>query len=192
MSWTAARVLGAIRPALLRCTFAALGVLPAGVAACAPAISTTAPTALPSQAAGTAWQFVSERPRATTPPVPDGPFAIVRFDQAAFKELLRGAPLESGPGGVSAGVVLSLPLPDRTFARVRVVESSILAPELAAAFPAIKTYVGQGVDDKTITVRLGWTQNGFHALLLGASGDIYIDPYTPGDLEYCITMRKAK
>jgi len=153
---------------------------------------TTAPSALPVQAPAGPWQFVAERPRAAIKPVVDGPFAIVRFDQAAFKQLLRDAPLESGPGGVSAGVVVSLPLPDHTFARVRVVESPILAPELAAAFPAIKTYVGQGVDDRTITVRLGWTPDGFHALLLGAVGDIYIDPYTPGDLEYCITVRKAK
>lgn len=167
-------------------------LLPAALVACIPAVQSTAPSALPAPSPAGAWQFVAERPNTNVRPAPDGPFAIVRFDQAAFRELLRDAPLESGPGGVSAGVVVSLPLPDRTFARVRVVESPILAPELAAAFPDIKTYVGQGVDDKTVTVRLGWTQNGFHALLLGASGDIYIDPYTPGDLEYCITMRKSK
>jgi len=164
----------------------------ATMAACVAPIHVTAPSALPAQAAAGAWQFVAERPNTTVRPTPDGPFAIVRFDQAAFRALLRDAPLESGPGGVSAGVVLALPLPDLTFARVRVVESPMLAPELAAAFPDIKTYVGQGVDDKTITVRLGWTQNGFHAQLLGGSGDIYIDPYAPGDLEYYITMRKSK
>ena len=164
----------------------------AATAACTRPIQTTTPSALPAQSTAGPWQFVAERPNTGVRPVPDGPFAIVRFDQAAFRQLLRDAPLESAPGGVSAGVVLPLPLPDLTFARVRVVESPMLAPELAAAFPDIKTYVGQGVDDRTITVRLGWTQNGFHAQLLGAAGDIYIDPYQPGDLEYCITMRKAK
>lgn len=169
-----------------------LVLLPVAVAACV-TTGTTAPSPLPAaQSPSGPWQFVAERPNTGVRPVADGPFAIVRFDLAAFKQLLRDAPLETGPGGVAAGVILSLPLPDHTFARVRVVESPILAPELAAAFPDIKTYVGQGVDDKTITVRLGWTQDGFHALLLGAAGDIYIDPYTPGDLEYCITMRKSK
>ena len=175
--------------------FRLLLLMPVALAACVTTIdtvATTAPSALPAQTAAGPWQFVAERPNTAVRPVPDGPFAIVRFDQNAFRQLLRDAPLESGPGGVSAGVVLSLPLPDMTFARVRVVESPMLAPELAAAFPDIKTYVGQGVDDRTITVRLGWTQNGFHAQLLGAAGDIYIDPYQPGDLEYCITMRKAK
>ena len=170
---------------------ASLLVLAPAVAACV-TTGATQSGALPVQSPVGAWQFVAERPNTGVRPVADGPFAIVRFDQAAFRQLLRDAPLESGPGGVSAGVVLSLPLPDHTFARVRVVESPILAPELAAAFPDIKTYVGQGVDDKTMTVRLGWTQDGFHALLLGAAGDIYIDPYAPGDFEYCITMRKAK
>jgi len=170
---------------------ASLLVLAPAVAACV-TTGATESGALPLHSPVRAWQFVAERPNTGIRPVADGPFAIVRFDQAAFRQLLRDAPLESGPGGVSAGVVLSLPLPDHTFSRVRVVESPILAPELAAAFPDIKTYVGQGVDDKTMTVRLGWTQDGFHAMLLGAAGDIYIDPYAPGDFEYCITMRKAK
>lgn len=167
-------------------------------AACVRTVDVSAPSApnvtaaQADRSADAIWQFVGEHPRPSGRPNPTGPYAIVRFDRSAFDRVLQNAPLESGPGGIAAGVIVSLPMPDRTFARVRVAESPILAPELAAQFPEIKTYVGQGVDDGTITVRFGWTQNGFHALVLGASGDISIDPYIPGDLEYCITMRKAK
>ena len=52
-------------------------------------------------------------------------------------------------------------MPDGTFARFRVVESSMLAPELAAAFPDIRTYSGQGLDDPTATTRFGWTRPDF-------------------------------
>lgn len=137
------------------------------------------------------WQFVAVHPRPLDRPASAGPSALVRVDRTAFDRLFRNVPRE-GTVPIDSGVEFYLPSPDRTFVRVRAVESPILAPELAAAYPGIRTYTGQGVDDRTLTVRFGWTERGFHALLLGAAGDISIDAYAPGDLQYCITMRKSK
>ena len=60
-----------------------------------------------------------------------------------------------------------------------------MAPALGAQFPDIQTYRGHGVDDPTATVRLGLTAQGFHAVILSASGTVYITHYgTPGSPLY--------
>jgi hypothetical protein len=133
------------------------------------------------------WEVTRERPRG-----PDfvGEARVVRLNKAAFDALLLRAQTSKGGGG--AEVIVALPMPDGTFSRFRIVESSVLAPELATAFPEIRTYAGQGVDDPVATTRFGWTERGFHAIVIDGSGSAYIDPYEPGDRERYISYRKAK
>jgi len=72
---------------------------------------------------------------------------------------------------------LTLPLPDGSFGRFKIVESPMLEPALAAKYPEIKTYSGRGVDDPTITTRFDLTYNGFQAIILSSQGTILIAPY---------------
>jgi hypothetical protein len=101
------------------------------------------------------------------------------FDLAenSIRGLLDEAPIES-PGVVTADpVTLSIPNPDGIFERFAIVESPILEPELSAKFSDIKTYRGQGIDNPSSTIRLDYTDHGFHAQVLAAdNGDYYIDP----------------
>lgn len=116
------------------------------------------------------------------------PYAILRFDKAAFDAHLKDAGLETDR--TAPGVVFELPMPDGTFQRFRVKESPTLAPELAAAFPDIRTYAGQGLDDPAATTRFGWTAAGFHAIILtGTSGNVYIDTWASGTTDVYLSYR---
>ncbi len=117
-------------------------------------------------------------------------YRTLHLNTNALQQLLQGAPLENSVAARNAQVLLNLPLPNGGFGRFRIVDSPIMAPELAAQFPEIKTYAGQGVDDPTATVRLDWTPAGFHALILSASDTVYIDPQSPGDTAHYISYFK--
>ncbi|MEK6643968.1 MAG: zinc-dependent metalloprotease family protein [Planctomycetota bacterium] len=110
-------------------------------------------------------------------------FHALLLDRQQIMDVLRLAPLESNVGDAkNSDFVMSIPMPDGSFARFRVVESPIMAPELAAQFPTFHTYLGQGVDDPTATIRFDLTPQGFHSQILSPThGASYIDPYTRGD-----------
>ena len=114
-------------------------------------------------------------------------YRTVGLNVEALNTVLAAAPMEFTPAAAVSDVVLELPLPEGGYGRFRIVESPVMAPELAAMFPEITTYAGQGLDDPTATTRLDWTPTGFHAIIFGLSGTIYIDPFSRNDTTHYIS-----
>ena len=113
--------------------------------------------------------------------VPPNFFRTLTLDESAQRRLLRRAPMEFTKAARQTQVVMKLPMPDGTFARFRVEESPVMGSSLAADFPNIRTYRGQGLDDPTATTRFDVTPSGFHAIVLAAPGTVIIEPAARGE-----------
>lgn len=108
--------------------------------------------------------------------IPDR-YKTFRLNSSEWQQKISLAPMEFTPAAANP-VEVKIPMPDGTFERFRIVESPIMAPELAAKFPDIKTYAGKGVDDPSALIRLDKTPKGVHAIVLGKNGSAFIDPYS--------------
>ncbi len=139
------------------------------------------------------WRTVAQVPAKHVggePWVRPNRFQGALLDNASLAQRLSQAPLEDTREAETNPLYMTLPTPDGVFALFRVVESPIMEPGLAAQFPQIKTYLGQGVDDPTATVRLDTTPLGFHAQVLSPNGNYYIDPYTKNDNDFYASYYK--
>ncbi len=110
-------------------------------------------------------------------------YLTFRLDLNEMQSQLDRAPLEFSDEALTKAFIISLPMADGSFSQFKLVESPIMAPELAERYPAIKTYAGQGIDDPSATTRLDLAPQGFHAIIFSTKGTVYIDPYSKGDIE---------
>lgn len=104
-------------------------------------------------------------------------FAALDAALAEAPEETLGVAVHETPGAIR----VRLPMPDGRDQEFIVVESSILSPELARQHPEIKTYLGQGVTDRTAVVRMHRTPLGFGASVRSGAGIAYIDRYSEAD-----------
>ncbi|HJQ71162.1 MAG TPA: zinc-dependent metalloprotease family protein [Blastocatellia bacterium] len=138
------------------------------------------------------WQEVDEKTiplqgeRAVVPTV----YRTFRLDQKQLSSILAVTPKEFSPSAATAAVTITLPMPDGKLARFHAEESPIMEPGLAAQFPEIKTYRGQGIDDPTATTRFDLTPAGFHAIVLSASDTVYVDPYAKDETAHYVSYYK--
>ncbi|MBL7919957.1 MAG: zinc-dependent metalloprotease [Bacteroidia bacterium] len=104
---------------------------------------------------------------------------------------LLSAPHENSVKINESTCIVTLPLPNGIFQRFRVVESPIMEPALAAAYPDIKTYSIKGIDDVYANGKLDWNEFGFHGMIRSINGDFFIDPYCLQNVKDYITYYTA-
>ncbi len=107
-----------------------------------------------------------------------------RFDARLFAEATKAVAKERADEVGAPSTLLELPQPDGTLAPFRVIESPVMAPELAAKFPEIRTFRGVGVDDPTASVRFEVSPRGFSAMVLSAFGAWYVEPWSRERRDY--------
>ncbi len=110
----------------------------------------------------------------------------------AFSEMtsfLSKLPINFSQSTNSYPAIISIPMPLGGFQNFAIAGYSIMEEGLARQVPFIKTYSGQGIDDKTATITIDISPWGFHAMILSPeSGAVFIDPYyrhqTDGYISY--------
>lgn len=98
---------------------------------------------------------------------------LFRADDAALRDALDAAGRSGAPGPMQR---IELPLPDGRVASFHVVESSVMAPGLAAKYPEIRAFRVFGIDDATVRGRIDISPRGFHGIVETADGLVLIDP----------------
>lgn len=119
-------------------------------------------------------------------------YKTFRVNKSALNSILNAAPDEFGSaarGGKET--ILTLPLPDGTFSRFKILYSPVMEPELAAKYPEIKSYVGQGIDNPDATARISMSPTGFRAMILSGRKTVFVDPYAEGDTLNYISFDKS-
>ncbi len=125
------------------------------------------------------------------PTIQPAHYRTVLLDLPALHTLLSSAPLESIVAAKKSPAIVTLPLPDGSSESFSFVNSPVMAPGLAAKYPEIQVFLGQGIENPSHSVRFDLTPQGFHAMILNSGSTVYIDPFTIGDLSKCISYTKS-
>ncbi len=144
---------------------------------------------------GNPWTFVSENEfqekELSERQIVPGKYKTMKLDLAQLEPMLKKAPLWHTEAAAKKNTTLTLPMPDGSFEKFKIVYAPVMHPDLAAKYPMIRSYAGYGIDDPTAYVRFDLTQKGFHAFVRSAkNSDAFIDPYAKGTTEDYIAYYK--
>ncbi len=101
---------------------------------------------------------------------------VVRLNRDALAQALARAPLEFTAEATKHSATLTLPMPEGSFARFSIEASPVMEPGLAAQFPEIRSYRGQGLDNPALSMRCDLSPRGFYVTVLSGARLISIQP----------------
>lgn len=114
--------------------------------------------------------------------------SLAAMDVEGCKALLATAPQEqAGRNLREYGLRISIPTPAGDLEECAVAESSVMAPELQARFPQIRTYIVQSTVHPEVTGRLEISQRGVTAMLRTSRGAWFIDPWQSMDAAHVVS-----
>jgi chitodextrinase len=109
---------------------------------------------------------------------------------SALKQVLVNAPRRSSLYNGQSGVILSFPNDQGKFERFRIAEASVFSPELQERYPDIRSYIGQGIDDTSATIRFSVSPLGFQSMRLSANMPAtFIEAYSQDLMKYTAYKR---
>lgn len=117
-------------------------------------------------------------------------YNLFTLDETAFNTVLKQSPHQINIKVTSSNFIISIPVSDGNIENFRIVESPVMSAQLQAKHPEIRTYLGQGVDDPSSTIRFDFTALGFHAVIISPKRKtIYINPVSSAKQLYVVFDR---
>lgn len=105
---------------------------------------------------------------------------------------LKDAPMRGEFSG-SSNLVIQFPNSDGELEKYEIMEAPVMHPDLAAKYPNIKSYVGQGVNDQSAIIRFSVSPEGLQSMSLSAvKGATFIMPITNNGVGYAVYEKSIK
>ncbi|OCA72664.1 hypothetical protein BBH99_12990 [Chryseobacterium contaminans] len=115
---------------------------------------------------------------------------IFHLDINGLKNVLARTPKRAAE---KSSVIISLPNSSGKMEHFTVTENSNFDPELAAKYPDIKSYIGQGLKDKASTVYFSISHLGLSSMeIYGDKSAVFIEPYTKDLSTYAVYKRSDR
>ncbi len=113
---------------------------------------------------------------------------LFSLDVNALRQSLSNAPDRSVVG--KSNVIISFPNSEGQMEQYRIKESSNMDPALAARYPEIKSYIGQGVTSPSSTIYFSLSPLGLQTMVIKADQSAeFIEPYTTNLSTYAVYRR---
>lgn len=140
---------------------------------------------LKAQSGNDYWKPVSESKIAITGKreIVPNKYKTFHLDLNAIKSALALSPSDKQVLIQNSAVIVSLPMPDGSVQRFKVVEAPVMDAQLQAGFPHIRTYSVHGIDDAYANGKLDVNEFGFHGMIFNLEGTVFIDPYCKWNTE---------
>ncbi|WP_248906342.1 GEVED domain-containing protein [Flavobacterium sp. K5-23] len=118
--------------------------------------------------------------------------SLFDLDINGLKKALANSPKRNALSGKSS-VVVSFPNGEGKLENFRIVESSNMDPVLAAKYPEIKSYVGQGIENPTATIHFSLSPLGLQTMSINADQSaVFIEPYSTDLSTYTVYKKSDK
>ncbi len=147
-----------------------------------------------AQSGKTSWKVTAKNPNAVTienkKQIINPRLFELNIDQ--LKQSLINSPKRFASSGVS-NTIVSFPNADGQIESFRIQESSNMEPALAAKYPEIKSYVGQGVENPSSTIYFSISPLGLQTMVIRANQSAeFIEPYTTDLSSYAVYRKSDK
>lgn len=117
---------------------------------------------------------------------------LFELDVSSLKQELTKAPSRNSGRNIS-NIIVSFPNSEGEIEQFTVFNAPVMDPELAARYPEIKSYAGQGIDDPTATIYFSISPLGFQGMILAANKPAeFIEPYSKDLKTYSVYKRADK
>jgi len=104
--------------------------------------------------------------------------AFYKLDIESLSRFLDDAP--SRLANIKSDKIIYFPMPDGDFQSFRVMQASVMTPELQDRYPEIRSFVGKSIQDPSVILRFSLSnEKGLSSMVLKDGGTVFIEPYQP-------------